>query len=228
MNGSMNVEGLSNAEGKCEYITEGSGYYSLLVSREGFVSYTKEICVSKQSSLNIAVPLIPNAGLMADRAVIRLCLSGDAGAAGLSFIIYCPNETKINPSSENGVGSLAIISSGVNEWYRVCVACSKDYTTVGKEKLDKYLRNEMQAHNIVLQVVVNDEAKYSITPPSFMAGDVWDIGFLNGFNGEIMLINSMVAAPPQTRLEFCNEYFGLYLQISKSPNLKSLLGTYLT
>ena len=85
----MNVEGLSNAEGKCEYTTDGCGQYTLAVSREGYSNYSKEMCISKTSLSNLIVPVIPI--IPADNGtIIQLCLSGDATAKGLSFTIYCP------------------------------------------------------------------------------------------------------------------------------------------
>ena len=55
----MNVENMTREEGKVEYKTEGRGYYKLAVSRGNYVPYTKELCVSKTSSTEITIPLIP-------------------------------------------------------------------------------------------------------------------------------------------------------------------------
>jgi hypothetical protein len=86
----MNVEGLTASNGQCEYTTDGSGNYILSVSREGYVSYIKEFCVSKNSLNDIKVPIIPLVGEESDKANIQLCLSGDAACKGLSFVIQCP------------------------------------------------------------------------------------------------------------------------------------------
>ena len=84
----MNVENLTNEEGKTEYITEGCGYYNLTVSREGYVEYDKQLCISKTSLANIVVPLIPIQN--SEKTNIQICLSGDSGIGELSFKVYCP------------------------------------------------------------------------------------------------------------------------------------------
>jgi len=89
----MNVEGLTNAEGKCEYTTDGRGKYLLSVSREGYASYAKEFCVSKNSLDDIVVPAIPLLAESSDKAIIQICVSGDAACKDLSFIVYCPLST---------------------------------------------------------------------------------------------------------------------------------------
>lgn len=86
----MNVEGLTDEKGQSEYVIDGCGYYILGVSREGYVSYTKDICISKNSRLEICVPVIPVIEEINDKAAIRIYLSGDAGSQGLSFNILCP------------------------------------------------------------------------------------------------------------------------------------------
>jgi hypothetical protein len=86
----MNVEGLTNQNGYCEYVTDGSGLYSLSVSRELYVSYTKELCFSKNSISDIVVPLIPMFDDLAEQTKIYMCLSGDAACRGLAFDIFCP------------------------------------------------------------------------------------------------------------------------------------------
>lgn len=89
------MEGLTDAEGKSVYTTDGCGYYNLTVLREGYVSYVKDICISKNSLPEIVMPLIP-AVEETERANIQLCLSGDAAAKGLAFIIYCPTGIQRN------------------------------------------------------------------------------------------------------------------------------------
>lgn len=86
---SMNVENLTDKEGKTQYITDGNGYYTLTVSREGYIPYTKEMCISKTSLNNITIPLLP-LGNDLDSTVIEVFLSGDACANGMNFTIYCP------------------------------------------------------------------------------------------------------------------------------------------
>jgi hypothetical protein len=91
-NRTMNVENLTNSEGKVEYKTSGLGYYTLAVSREGYVQYSKELCISKTSLKDIVVPLIPLAK-ETDRSLVQVCLSGDTGVNNLSFTVYCPLST---------------------------------------------------------------------------------------------------------------------------------------
>jgi len=91
-NKTMNVENLTDAEGKTEYKTSGSGYYTLTVSREGYVPYSKEMCISKTSSKDIVVPLIPLTP-EAERVFVQVCLSSDTGANNLNFTVYCPLST---------------------------------------------------------------------------------------------------------------------------------------
>lgn len=83
----------------------------------------------------------------------------------------------------------------------------------------------MQAINVVIHIIVNNEVKYAIAPPCYPAGQAWDIGFINALNGEMMIINAFAKALPDARLELCNEYFGFYGYLSKKTNLASLLGT---
>lgn len=82
----------------------------------------------------------------------------------------------------------------------------------------------MRANNVQLQIILGNEIKYSISPPAFFAGAVWDIGFLNAFNGEMMIINSSAEEMPQSRLLLSNEYFNLYEIISHCSNLKNMFG----
>jgi hypothetical protein len=89
-NGSMNVEGLTDAEGKYEYTTDGCGKYSLASSREGYVTSTQELCISKHSHQDIIVPVIPLVPDLGDKAVIQICLSSDVGCPQLTLQIYCP------------------------------------------------------------------------------------------------------------------------------------------
>jgi len=120
---------------------------------------------------------------------------------------------------------MAIIASGVNEWYRLCIKVNNEQLTgVFKERLDKYVQNEMQALNIMLHVVVNNEVKYVIYPPSLVAGTVWDVGFINAFNGEMMIVNALTEQAPDSRLELCAEYFGFYGYLSQKPNFRSSFG----
>ena len=138
-------------------------------------------------------------------------------------------QNKVQVMGQNGekVGMMATISSGLNEWYRLSIAVNDPgLTTVTKEKLDRYIQNEMQAVNLVLQVIVNNEIKYTIFPPCYMAGSVWDIGFINATNGELMVINAMTAEIPSSRLELNAEYFNFYGYICQKPNYRSTLGKH--
>lgn len=87
----MNVEGLTDSKGQCEYVIDGPGHFILSVSRDGYVSYTKEFCLSKTSLFEIYVPVIPVVEEVNDKAAIRIYLSGDCGSQELSFNIYSPN-----------------------------------------------------------------------------------------------------------------------------------------
>lgn len=126
--------------------------------------------------------------------------------------------------SSTQIGCNVEITSGANEWYRLCVKCNKELVEVNNEKLDKHLRTEMQTLNVMILVVVNNELRYTVYSPSFMAGEVWDVGFLNAFNGEMMLINVMQATLPANRLELCNDYFSFFGLLTKKANLRSVLG----
>lgn len=86
----MNVEGLTDQNGQCEYLIDGCGSYNLGVSREGYVSYTKEFCLSKTSLSEIFVPVIPLVEEINDSTSTRIYLSGDEGSKGLSFTYFCP------------------------------------------------------------------------------------------------------------------------------------------
>ena len=120
---------------------------------------------------------------------------------------------------------MAIISSGINEWYRVCVELTDpSLVSVDKGKLDKYIQNALQICNIVIHIAVNGELKYTLYPPSNVAGQIWDLGFINGLNGELMTINSLAQTSPNSRLEYCNEYFAFYAFVCQKPNIKSTFG----
>jgi hypothetical protein len=135
------------------------------------------------------------------------------------------NGTSLKAANAATVGILATIRSGANEWYRVTVQCGPELGAVNMDRLDKYQQNELQVLNVVVRVVVNNEVKYVLSPPNYVAGTTWDIGFVNALNGEMMLINAFRSAPPQDRLELCNEYFSFYGYLSKKANLRSILGT---
>lgn len=102
--------------------------------------------------------------------------------------------------------------------------CNKKLIEINNERLDKHFRTELQAQNIMMIVVVNNELKYTIYTPSFMAGEIWDIGFLNSGNGEMMIMNVMRASLPENRIELCNEYFNFFGMLAKKTNLRSFLG----
>ena len=89
LNKSMNVENLTDVNGKTSYITDGHGHYNLLIQREGYITYTKEMCISKISLNDINVPLIPIAKKEGE-ANIKICVSGDKGAKDLILKIFCP------------------------------------------------------------------------------------------------------------------------------------------
>eukprot|EP00826_Nyctotherus_ovalis_P054316 TRINITY_DN7104_c0_g1_i7.p1 TRINITY_DN7104_c0_g1~~TRINITY_DN7104_c0_g1_i7.p1 ORF type:complete len:559 (-),score=139.57 TRINITY_DN7104_c0_g1_i7:123-1799(-) len=234
---SMNVENLTNGEGKTSYMTDNDGYYKLSVEREGYVSYTKDVCISKNSLKAVAVPLIPVA---VEGVSVQLCLSGDDGVENLLFKVYCPLndevvDSKKMRSTQNGVnlyyknakviGSVATISSGVNEWYRVCIELhNSKFISIDKEKLDKYLQNPLQALNVVVHVILNGELKYIIYPPSNIAGTVWDLGFISAMSGELMAVNSISGVYPNDRLELCPEYLAFYNYISQQPNPRAAFG----
>jgi hypothetical protein len=244
----MNVEALTDATaGTCEYVIEGAGTYSLGVSREGYVSYTKELGITKNGLRAIVVPVIP----IVEETGIRIMLSGDAGCEGTSLCLYCPkgipiahdrlvDEDVVNAqnksSPQNGVkfendaaatvGVMATITGGVNDWYRICVAVTDPkFTTLDKTRLDKSQRNEMQTANMVLQVILNNQTKYTIYPPAFPSGPLWDVGYLNGVTGEMMLVNCFCPKTPASRLELFDEYLAFYGYLNRKSNLRTLFGT---
>ena len=85
----LNVEGLTDPEGRSSYTTDGCGYYNLSVAREHYIPYTKEICVSKESLEEVVVPMIPLVE-EGEKTIIQICLSGDSAVKGLAFKLYCP------------------------------------------------------------------------------------------------------------------------------------------
>ena len=93
----MNVEGLTDSEGKYEYTTDGCGKYTLSLSREGYVSSTHDLCVSKHSQSQIVVAAVPLAREQDDKTVIQVCLSSDVGCAQLALQLYCPLSTPSEP-----------------------------------------------------------------------------------------------------------------------------------
>ncbi len=236
---SMNVEGLADATGKSVYTTDGCGYYTLSVSREGYVPYTKDLCISKTSLSEIVVPLIPHPG-DTERTTIQVCLSGDAAAKGMSFKVYCPqdaevlgrmkaesgpNAARISKEHAEKVGSVLTIFSGINEWYRVCVELTNpELASITKEDLDRYIQNRLQALNVVVHIAVNGELKYTLYPPASISGTVWDIGFINAFNGELMAVNAISETAPNNRLELSNEYFTFYGYVCQKQNLRAAFG----
>ena len=88
------MEGLTDSEGKFEYVTDGCGHYILTSTHDSYVNYTKEMCLSKQSSTEISVPAIPLVTTEEENAqektMIQVMLSSDAGIRGLSMCCYCP------------------------------------------------------------------------------------------------------------------------------------------
>ena len=89
INRSMNVENLSDEMGNNEYVTDGYNHYNLSVQRERYVSYVKEMCISKNSLNKIKIPLIQTSPEI-NITKVQICLSGDSGVPDLSFKIYCP------------------------------------------------------------------------------------------------------------------------------------------
>lgn len=134
------------------------------------------------------------------------------------------NAIKLNSQFSSQVGCGVEISSGINEWYRVCVICEKNLVEVDNEKLDKHLRNEMQAKNIMVLVVVNNELKYTIYCPAFMAGNVWDLGFINAMSGEMMVINVMRSSLPENRLELLTEYINFFGLLTRKTSYRTVFG----
>ncbi len=120
---------------------------------------------------------------------------------------------------------MASIGSGSNEWYRVIVACPGELAVADRSRMDRYTRNSLQELNTAVQVTVNNELKYTLVAPSYVSpGNVWDLGFVNACNGEMMLINAMSSTVPQSRLEFCDDYFNFYGFLSGKPKLSAVLG----
>ncbi len=256
--GSMNVEALTTPEGQCEYTTDGCGNYMLNVSREDYVSYSKEVCVSRTSLDKIVVPLIPVVKeAEGDHTTIQICLSGDSACKGMSLVLICPigtvnaifqprrvdneklderrpqsdkNHARLVVTNAGKVGTLATVTSGVNSWYRVGVAVrDPKLTTITKEQLDRHLQNPMQALNILVQIIVNNEVRYTVYPPSYSEGaegEFWDIGFVNAYNGELMAINALCEETTVSRLDLCSEYFAFYGYVSQKTNYRSAFGTY--
>jgi len=236
---SLNVEALTDENGKSNYTTDGLGRYLLTVSREGYITYAKDLCFSKTSLTEITVPLIPIVQ-ESEKTNIQICLSADCTAKGMGFRIYCPqgeevlgkmksdsnkNGVQINSKNADKVGISTVINSGANEWYRICAELTDPaLTSVSKEKLDRFTQNEMQALNVVAHIIVNGELKYMIYPPSSMVGRFWDIGFINAINGELMGINAIAESAPNNRLELSNEFYAFYQYVSQKSNIRSAFG----
>jgi len=244
---STSVESLTDSKGQIEINFNGPGYYNLQVSKENYISYTHEICYSRNSKENIVIPMIQceQEIELSEKTIVKLCLIGDNGISGLNLNIMCPidedivskaknismkNMTELEVKNSESIGQIARICSGVNEWYRIFISCDSKNMQLNKNDLDKYLRNQLTRNNISLFVLVNNELKYIIPAPEFIPENynkIWDLGFINAYNGEMMLINSITNEMPATRLEFSNEYFALYSLINSTPNLKSLFGIFL-
>lgn len=84
----MNVENVTDAEGRVGYKTDGCGYYKMLVQRENYIAYAKDLCISKKSAADITFPLIP----LSKRPGVQICVSGDCNTSGLSLKVHCPSE----------------------------------------------------------------------------------------------------------------------------------------
>ncbi len=237
----MNVEGLTNSEGKCEYTTDGRGDYTLHVSRDGYVPYVKDMCVSKNSLANIIVPLIPTVQAAPDRTTVEICISGDAACKDLSLVLFCPfgNERLDGTHAESErnkarivdskAGKVAIITSGLNEWYRVGVVIKDPkLTTLDKKGLDQYVQNPLQSLNVIVHVVANNEVRYTIYPPACLAGEFWDLGFVNALNGEMMVVNALTCVVPDNRVELCAEFFAFYgYMAGQGANCKAAFGMWI-
>lgn len=144
-----------------------------------------------------------------------------------------------NSSSENGVtidvsgadkvGPCATILRNMNDYYRICVKIDDPaLTTLEKESLDKHLKNPMQSLNIGLQVFVGRELFYEIHAPNFIAGNIWDVGFLNAATAQLMVLNSTSIEQPIDRLWLWEEYQTLYKFFSTKgkSKIKESLGTF--
>jgi hypothetical protein len=232
----MNVENVTDVEGKVMYKTDGNGYYRMQVSRENYISYTKELCISKKSASNIMFPLIPS-----NKFGVQICLSGDSGIEGLSLKVHCPNTQegdeilssnhtealngRAKLLNESKVGGLVVLSSDMDEWFRVCVELrGSKFTSVVKNDLDKYLQNPLQSVNVVVHIIVNGSLKYTVQPPSSISGSVWDIGFVNPLNGDLMAINSITEVKPVNRLDNFKEFISFYAYIAVKPDIRNTLG----
>ena len=232
----MNVENVTDTEGRVTYKTDGCGYYKMFVSRENYVSYTKELCISKESASDIVIPLIP----ISKKFGMQICLSGEYDMGDLSLKIYCPNtqeddEILGNKESSvlegkarivnNSIGALALLTNDVNEWFRVCVELTGNrFTFVDKKKLDKYLQNSLQSANVIIYIVVNESVKYAVQPPLNIAGSVWDVGFVNPLSGELLAINAITNISPGNRLENHKEFLNLYSYISAKSDVRTSFG----
>ena len=229
----MNVENVTDSEGKVMYKTDGCGYYKMQVSRDNYIPYTKELCISNKSSSDIVFPLIP-----LNKTGMQICLSGDSDIEELSLKVYCPNtqerdEILSNDNTEAlnrraklinnaNVGTLVILPSDIDEWFRVCVELNNSrFTSVKKSDLDKYLQNPLQSVNVVVYVIVNGAVKYTVQPPSSISGSTWDIGFVNPLHGDLMAINSITEIEPVNRLDNFKEFISLYAYIAVKPDLKT-------
>eukprot|EP00826_Nyctotherus_ovalis_P002974 TRINITY_DN10597_c0_g3_i1.p1 TRINITY_DN10597_c0_g3~~TRINITY_DN10597_c0_g3_i1.p1 ORF type:complete len:615 (+),score=176.37 TRINITY_DN10597_c0_g3_i1:1518-3362(+) len=129
--------------------------------------------------------------------------------------------------SENAakVGTMAVLPSDVDDWFRVCVELNDEkFTSVEKADLDKYLQNPLQAANVVVHVIVNGSLKYVVQPPANIAGNIWDIGFVNPMNGDLLAVNSITDTSPATRLDNFKDFLSLYAYISLKPDLRNSFG----
>jgi len=76
----------------------------------------------------------------------------------------------------------------------------------------------------MVQIIVNGELKSVIYPPSSIKGKVWDLGYVNSLNGELMAINAVTNCLPNDRLDLCHDYLRFYDFIYQKANPKSTFG----
>ena len=135
------------------------------------------------------------------------------------------NEIDILYKSAKVVGSIVSISSGINEWYRICIELKNtNFIPVDIKKLDKFIQNPLQSSNLAVHITLNKELKYTIYPPSNISGTIWDLGFISAVSGELMAINSITDTYPKDRLELCPEYMAFYNYVSQQTNPRISFG----
>lgn len=74
----------------------------MIISRNDYIGYTKELCVSKNSSNEIYIPVIPCIKEeIVEQTIIRIFLTSDSGSQGQLFVVFCPESNLLTFNFKN-------------------------------------------------------------------------------------------------------------------------------